>query len=418
MSRTQERPLIAPDHPIVVTASSATCSSSSTPMPSPSARRACEWVAPSESAAMAYARCTRRRVRSSSGPARLASSPNRWKASHSAGRSRATLFAVPGSATSGASVSRESRSSLLMVFSGRLPKRSCETFAERAEHHVEADTDSLRLARVGIDRMLEPRRKHEQRALVHPQDDLVCVRAGECGDRWSDDAGLAARIVEVDRVGPGAGPQVVDAAQKVVGMVVELVCRTSGEHGRPAGRELDGVVADVQELEDSSRRVPCAGDELPEVLELVQRLHRLPALAALERRQIAPQARERRNTLRLDRFAYGIVELHPPHERREHRDHVTGHEVLRGGVASRTAFPDHPGKSSLPGATGINRSDGLQLGLALGSPGGLALRLRAIGLAARRLALALGGAFNALALLLRRQSANEQFLVAHGRPPY
>ena len=51
-----------------------------------------------------------------------------------------------------------------------------------------------------------------------------------------------------------------------------------------------------------------------------------------------------------------------------------------------------PREALLPGAIGLNRSDGLQLGLALGSPGRLALRLRAIGLGARRRALALGGA--------------------------
>src|SRR5205085_302704 len=52
---------------------------------------------------------------------------------------------------------------------------------------------------------MQIRREDEQRAVFHPHHDLIGVSGSEFRDRWSDDAGLAARVVEVDAVGAGPG---------------------------------------------------------------------------------------------------------------------------------------------------------------------------------------------------------------------
>jgi hypothetical protein len=71
--------------------------------------------------------------------------------------------------------------------------------------------------------VIEPRRKYEQRAILHLQHDLVGIRGGECSDRRPDDPRLRAWVVKVDGVSARACLQIVDAAQKVVRMTVDPV---------------------------------------------------------------------------------------------------------------------------------------------------------------------------------------------------
>src|SRR3990167_6643481 len=73
------------------------------------------------------------------------------------------------------------------------------------KHQVEAQAYADLAAGVGIDRVIQIGREDEQRAVFHPHHDLIGVSGSEFRDGWSDDAGLAARVVEVDAVAAGPG---------------------------------------------------------------------------------------------------------------------------------------------------------------------------------------------------------------------
>jgi hypothetical protein len=66
------------------------------------------------------------------------------------------------------------------------------------------------------------------------------------------------------------GPDVVHAAQEVVGVLVYLVRCTSREDCRPAGSDLVRVVADPEEAQNSWHDAVHARNEIPEVIELVK----------------------------------------------------------------------------------------------------------------------------------------------------
>src|SRR5882762_8964612 len=92
--------------------------------------------------------------------------------------------------------------------------------------------------------MLQVRWKYEHRSVLHSHDDLVGILGRELDDRWPDDRGLIAWVMEVDGVRAWMGPDVVHSAQEVVGVLVYLVRRASREDGRSAGGDLVRVVAD------------------------------------------------------------------------------------------------------------------------------------------------------------------------------
>ena len=118
--------------------------------------------------------------------------------------------------------------------------------------------------------MLQVGRKYEHRSVLHSHDDLVGILGRELDDRWPDDPGLIARVMEVDGVRTRMGPDVVHAAQEVVGVLVHLVRRASREDCRPAGGDLVRVVADPEESQNSRHDAVHAGHEIPEVIELVE----------------------------------------------------------------------------------------------------------------------------------------------------
>lgn len=62
---------------------------------------------------------------------------------------------------------------------------------------------------------------------------------GQFGDRRTNDGSLRARIVKIDRVCACLRLQIVDAAQKIVGMAVRGVCRTWTQHIDPAPRDAE-----------------------------------------------------------------------------------------------------------------------------------------------------------------------------------
>ena len=101
---------------------------------------------------------------------------------------------------------------------------------------------------------------------------MIGAFSRELDNRRPQDRGLTPRIVEVDRVGTRVSPQVVDAAQKIVGMRVQLVGSARGKDSGPAARDLDVVLTDSQESENSRDQVPHTGDEIAEFAELVKLL--------------------------------------------------------------------------------------------------------------------------------------------------
>jgi len=93
--------------------------------------------------------------------------------------------------------------------------------------------------------MLQVGWKYQHRSVLHSHDNLIGVLGRELKDRWPDDPGLIARVVEVNGVRARMGPDVVHAAQEVVGVLVHLVRRASREGCRPAGGDLVRLVADL-----------------------------------------------------------------------------------------------------------------------------------------------------------------------------
>ena len=71
-------------------------------------------------------------------------------------------------------------------------------------------------------------------------------------------------------------------------MAVSLVRGTPGENRGPAARNLDCLVADAQEPQDTAGCIADARGQIEELLACVQRLFRLPALAGLQPGHAAP----------------------------------------------------------------------------------------------------------------------------------
>ncbi len=118
--------------------------------------------------------------------------------------------------------------------------------------------------------MLQVGWKHEHRSILYSHDDMVGILGRELDDRWPDDPGLIARVMEVDGVRAPMGPDVVHAAQEIIGVLVHRVRRASRQDRRPAGGDLVRVVSDLQESQNSRHRAVHAGNEVPEVIEFVE----------------------------------------------------------------------------------------------------------------------------------------------------
>ncbi len=97
------------------------------------------------------------------------------------------------------------------------PRRSGYSLGVCVEHHVESQTDARAITAVGINRVLKPSGKNQQCSVLDIDDDLVGVLRGQLADGRADDSGLEPGIAEIDSVGAGMCPYVIDAAQIVVG---------------------------------------------------------------------------------------------------------------------------------------------------------------------------------------------------------
>jgi hypothetical protein len=110
-----------------------------------------------------------------------------------------------------------------------------------------ADTDSLILARARVDGVLQVGGKYKHRSVLRSHDDLIGILGRELDDWWSDDPALM-RVVKVDGVRTRIGSNVVHAAQKIIGVLVHLVCPVFRQDCRPAGGDLIRVVTDPEEF--------------------------------------------------------------------------------------------------------------------------------------------------------------------------
>ena len=141
--------------------------------------------------------------------------------------------------------------------------------------------------------------------------------------------------MEVDGVGTRPRSHVVHAAQEVVRVAVHLVRRPRGQDVRPAARDLDGVVSDAQESQDSPRRLLDRGSQLPELVTLVKVVFGLPPLARGELRAAPSHRRDRRHDPRVDGLVERRLQLELPDERRKHRDDVRGFDPRAAGFRHR-----------------------------------------------------------------------------------
>ncbi|HEX9277171.1 MAG TPA: hypothetical protein VGA51_12345 [Casimicrobiaceae bacterium] len=108
----------------------------------------------------------------------------------------------------------------------------------------------------------------------------------------------------------------------------------AGEHRDPAAGDFEVLLADPQKSKNAFGDVVEARHELAEVVALMQCLQRLPALSRLERRRITSKSDKHCQDVGIDRLAQRRRELHLPHQRGEHRNHVRR-------VKPRIVSPDH-----------------------------------------------------------------------------
>ena len=78
--------------------------------------------------------------------------------------------------------------------------------------------------------------------------------------------------MKVDRVGAGLGAHVVDTAQEVVWVAVNLVCSSLGQNRAKAGSDLERVMADTQESQDAGDATIDTRNQLAKVLAFMPRL--------------------------------------------------------------------------------------------------------------------------------------------------
>jgi hypothetical protein len=152
--------------------------------------------------------------------------------------------------------------------------------------------------------------------------DLIGVSGSEFRDRWSDDAGLAARVVEVDAVGAGAGAHVVHRAQEIVGVAVRAVRGARRIQVHPAAGDFDRWFANFQEPQHARRRPADAVAKGVQLLAPVQGMARLPGFAGLQLRLSLPQRVQQSECGCVDRFVDLGAKLDFPDQGRKKRNDV------------------------------------------------------------------------------------------------
>ena len=197
-----------------------------------------------------------------------------------------------------------------------------QILGEGREHDVQANTDSLLFTCIGIDGVLQVRRKDEECPGLHSHDDMVRIFGCEVGHRRLNDSSLAARVMERNGVRTWMRAEIVDATQIVVGMVVHSMRGARGQNCGPACADLEVFVADSQEAQNPCHRAAHARHEIAEILARVESVDRLPPVAGRKGRQGFSDARQCPQNLCVDPLVQLWLELDLPDERWEHRNHV------------------------------------------------------------------------------------------------
>ena len=90
------------------------------------------------------------------------------------------------------------------------PKRFTELARILRKHAVEAQANTNTLAGVHIDGVLQPGRKEQYGTVGHCNERLICVRRHKFSDWRTNDCGLDARVVEINRVGAALSLNIVN----------------------------------------------------------------------------------------------------------------------------------------------------------------------------------------------------------------
>ena len=136
-----------------------------------------------------------------------------------------------------------------------LPQRLAHGFAIVGEHDIETDAYSCLIAAVGIHLMAQPSGEYQYRAGRHRHDDLIGILRVQFRYRRFDDGRLRSRVVKVNGIGALFRLDIVNAAQKMVGVDV----LSMGGKGRiqvgPTSRYLEISFTKFQEIEDRPNRI-------------------------------------------------------------------------------------------------------------------------------------------------------------------
>ena len=179
-------------------------------------------------------------------------------------------------------ISEIRRSSMASYLRMGIPKRPAHVLREFRKHNVETDAYSFADPKVGIDGVWRPGWKYEKRSVSHCHNDLIGVLGGQFHHRRPDDPRLISRIVKIDGIRSLVRLDVINAAQEIVWVTVNMMRGAGRADVGPARRDLEPLGCNLQVIQQDRCDLVDAGNQIPTFVELMQVVVGLPSLSGLE----------------------------------------------------------------------------------------------------------------------------------------
>ena len=165
--------------------------------------------------------------------------------------------------------------------------------------------------------MGQPSWKYEKRSVGHCHNDLIGVLGGQFRRRLPDQPRLIPRIVKIDGVCARMRLYVVNAAQEIVWVTVNVVRGAWRTDVGPARSNFERTVSNLQVIQQVRCDLVDAGNQFPKFVDSMQGLAGLPSLSGLELGQGASHSGEPIEDIIVYSLRYLTFEARLPNERRK-----------------------------------------------------------------------------------------------------
>jgi hypothetical protein len=135
-------------------------------------------------------------------------------------------------------------------------------------------------------------RKYEKRSVGHFHNDLIGILGGQFRHRRPDDPRLVSRVVKIDGIRALVGLDVVNAAQEIIWVTVNMMRGAGRADVGPARRDLEPLGCNLQVIQQGRCDLVDTGNQFPTFVELMQIVVGLPSLSGLKFGQGSPHIDE------------------------------------------------------------------------------------------------------------------------------